>query len=251
MIRKHRQDGILEILKRQHYATVKELCEALHYSPASIYRDIEHLASLGLVKRSYGGVELAKRTRMPALPQRYDFMKKEKRHLGRAAAALVCDGDTVFIDGSTTAESMGQFLTEKKGLRVITNNLRLALYLGEYDIEVICLGGTVREKPSMLAGSITATNARHLFADKAFFSTGYFSPYGRAGTDSEVYRELHTIMLENANKSYYLADHSKLSNNLPHIGFSFGELSGVICDYPFDEEVKAAFPDTEFIFVEN
>lgn len=250
-MRKQRQDSILEILKRQHYATVKELCELLHYSPASIYRDLNHLQAAGLVKRSYGGVELAKKTRLPSLPLRYDFMKKEKRHLGRAAAALVNDGDTVFIDASTTAESMGQFLIDKKGLRVITSNLRLALFLGEYDVEVICLGGTVIEKPSMLAGGITTQNARHLFADKAFFSTGYFSARGRVGSDSALFHEIHTIMLENVNKSYYLADHSKLSDALTAFGFSFSEISGVICDYAFDEEVKASFPDTEFIFVED
>ena len=250
-MRKHRQDSILEILKRQHYATVKELCELLHYSPASIYRDLNHLQAIGLVKRHYGGVELAKKSRIPSLPLRYDFMKKEKRHLGRAAAALVNDGDTVFIDGSTTAESMGQFLTEKKNLRVITSNLRLALFLGEYDIEVICLGGTLIEKPSMLGGSITVTNANRHFANKAFFSTGYFSAQGRIGSTSENFHALHVVMLQNANKSYYLADHSKLSESLPHHGFSFSEISGIICDYDFDERVKAAFPNTEFLFVED
>ena len=248
MSRKIRQDSILAILHKQGYATVKELVTLLDYSTATVNRDLNDMQRQGLVKRSYGGVEAVKK-KYPPLPFRYDLMKKEKRHIGQRAAEEVADGDVIFIDASTTASYMSSYLSDKKDIRVITNNMQLAILLAGRGIAVTVLGGDVVESPSMLGGDTAVEQAMRLSVDKAFYSTAGFAEDGRIA-DGGTYRLLHRVMMKNAKRVYYLADEGKRCEDIKgRFLDSFAEVSCVISDFPFSEKTRAAFPETEFICV--
>ena len=250
MSKKLRQEKILAILKKQGFATVKELVSLLDYSSATVNRDLNDMQLHGTVKRSYGGVEAVEK-KHPPLPLRYDLMKKEKRHIGMRAAAEVADGDVIFIDASTTASYMGAYLADKKNIRVITNNMRLAMELSERGIAVTVLGGDVVEAPSMLGGDAAVESAMCLSVDKTFYSSGGFSEDGRIA-DGNVYGLLHRVMIKNARRVYYLADEGKRCEDIKgRARYSFREISCVISDFAFSEETRAAFPDTEFICVKE
>ena len=125
MYQSERMDEILKILKKYHYVTVDYLVEQIRYSPASIRRDLTMLEKKGLVKRSYGGVEIKSDTSIPFIFRQHS-MKLAKNSIAGRAAELVRDNDTVFIDGSTSAQYLGHFLVNKKNITVITNNMLLA-----------------------------------------------------------------------------------------------------------------------------
>lgn len=246
MPKKPRQETILHILEKQGFATVKELIDLLDYSSATINRDLNDMEKRGLVKRVYGGVEPVASKKFPPLPFRYDLNKKEKRHIGKAAASLVEDGDTVFIDASTTASYMGHYLTEKKDLHVITNNMPLAIQLSEAGVRVTVTGGSVIEPPGMLAGDEAVENASHFRADKMFFSTGGFTEEGEI-LDGNAYFLLHRVMMQNAKSVYFLADASKLGDGLPKKLCDFAAVSHVISDHIFPCELKTRYKDTVFL----
>ena len=222
MSMKLRQDKILEMLDKQGYATVKYLGDMLHYSTATINRDLNDLQKRGLVSRSYGGVELVRSPYVPIL-FRANKMRSEKKHIGRVAASFVNDGDTIFIDGSTTAQCMEQYLIEKKRLTVITNNIMIAVNLSKYDIKVICLGGTIVEPPCMLFGTETVENAEKYKVDKMFFSTQAISSDGKIA--SGVYYDLLFRTVENnAREVFYLVDHKKIDRSFCRI---YSDLSAI------------------------
>lgn len=245
MYQKERLENILQLVKRYGYVTVKYLVSSLHYSNATVNRDLNALVAQGSVRRSYGGVEYIDKKGVP-LPFRYHFMRTEKLKIGKKAAEFVRDGDTVFIDASTTAECMTEFLIDKKDLTVVTNNMALVMRLSEYGIKTVCLGGNIVEPPCMLGGEDAVENAMKYHADKMFFATGYVSEDGRIGEG--VYRLLHTVMANNSKEIYYLADHEKLDEK--HIPksylFDFSKVKGVISDYGFGEEIKKKYPSTQF-----
>ena len=58
MLKNERAERIVEILREQKYTTVQMLVDRLHYSPATVRRDLVYLEGLGLVEKSYGGVSL-------------------------------------------------------------------------------------------------------------------------------------------------------------------------------------------------
>ena len=244
MSQKLRQDQILHILEKEGYVTVRYLVEALHYSSATINRDLNAMEALKLVKRSYGGVEAAKRGHLPALTQRQYYRKKEKRRVAKAAAGLIQNGDTVFLDGSTTVQYILPFLAEKKGLHVITNNLRLAMELGSLDMEVTCLGGRVSERPYVLYGEETVENAQRYQVNKMFFSVDAVTLDGYIHSSHYL---LYKTMLKNSDEAYFLTDSTKVTDRLDLKLCDFSALAGVISDFEFPEETRKAYDRTKFI----
>ena len=176
-------------------------------------------------------------------------MKKEKRRIAQEAAKLICNGDTIFLDGSTTVQYLIPFLSEKRDLTVITNNMRLAIELGELDIKVICLGGEIKERPHVLFGDETVENAMRYHADKMFFSVAGNTLDGHI--KDTAYRLLYKIMLKNSAESYFLTDKTKTEERIGIELCDFSYLTGVISDFEFPEEIKEIYEGVNFIFAKE
>ncbi|MBR4872864.1 MAG: DeoR/GlpR transcriptional regulator [Clostridia bacterium] len=247
MSQKPRRDEILNILKRNGFCTVNALVNELHYSTATIYRDLNELEHLNLVKRSYGGVELAGRKGMMSLSSRYDYMKPEKRRLAQIAAACVEDGDTIFLAGGSTTEYMAPYLADKKNIHVITHNIRLVEYFAELGIEVTCLGGKMFDPPSILLSEETVENIMKFNTDKAFLSPTGISETGDVEV-SEAYYMVYRVSMQRAKKTYLISDKSKWGRRSDR---RISDLSGfdcVISDIAFPSTIKGDFPKTKFFF---
>ena len=247
MLRKFRQEQILNILNQQGYVTVRYLADVLQSSTATVNRDLNAMQVAGLVKRSYGGVETVAEKHFPPLLQRQFYHKREKRRIAELAVEQIQNGDTVFLDGSTTVQYMVPFLSKKKDLTVITNSLRLAMELGELGFDVLCLGGHIIEHPYVLGGEETVENAMRYHPDKMFFSVGYVTSDGLVGSAHYL---LYKTMLKNSTRAWFLTDRTKLT---PHTGTSlcdFSVLTGVISDFSFPEETRRHYADVKFIVTE-
>ncbi len=248
MSTKQRQDKIIEILGKEGYVTVKYLSDELHYSSATINRDLNALEKQRLVSRSYGGVELVRAAYVP-VNFRAHKMRIEKKQISRLAASFVKDGDTIFVDGSTTAQCMETYLVNKKGLTVVTNNIMLAMDLSGYDVRVVCLGGTVVEPPCMLYGAETVENAARYRVDKMFFSTGAVTSGGVIA--SGIYDLVLKKVAENAGEIYYLVDHKKIDQPFNTIYGDFSRVDVVVSDYDFPDETKRKYPNARFVSIDK
>lgn len=244
-----RIDLILNIIKEQGYVTVKYLCDELHYSTATINRDLNDLQKQKLIIRHYGGAELASQKGTP-LVFRYHKMRPVKRVIAKKAAELIKDEMTVFIDGTTTTQYMGQYIKPYKNLTIITNNINLASHLSEQGIQCITLGGKICEPPYMTGGIDTVKQARSYSADLAFFATRGITEDGKI-LDNDTYMELRQTMIENAKKSVFLVDHQKVGAPDARISCTLSDISAIITDYVFSDEVKAKYANTEFIEVKT
>ena len=248
MVKEQRQDMILGILNETGFVTAKELIVRTDYSSATIHRDLIELEHKGLIRRCNGGAEALNRSSIPPLPLRYDFQKEEKRRIAAAAAMLIKDGDTIFVDACTTTSYILQCLTEKKNVHIITNNIELALRVSLSGLKVTVLGGKVCERPSMLAGDLTVENIMRFRADKAFFSTVAFSHDGRiSGGDPR--HLIHRAMMERSNQVFYLACASKCQGNFEMDLCTMGDVDYVVSDYVFSDAVKNKYSQTMFVQV--
>ena len=252
-IKTERQEQIIELLKTRGYMTVRELTELLHYSSATVNRDLNDLVSRQLVTRNYGGAKYVEQTVMP-YSDRYNFLRMSKRHIARAAAALVSDGDVIFIDGSTTTQYMAEGLKGRKNLTVITHSHTLSEALHTMGHRVIELGGEIVEMPGITGGSLAVRNAALFQADKLFFSTVGLSEDGRMLTGIDRYDLLLSTMIRCSQKRCFLLDHDKFpfvthpGQNLVSIG-SLEGIDTVVSDCEFPEAFTSRFPRTEFRFV--
>lgn len=168
-----RRAKILDWLQEEGSARVRTLAEAFEVSEVTMRQDLEKLEADGHIVREHGGAFLksvTQQVRSMAL-QHLDNMDA-KRRIGRAAAALTNDGETIILDsGSTTTEVAAQ-LIGKRDMTVITNALNIALMLGaEPGFEVHMTGGHFKAPTLSLSGERSADYFRGLFVQKLFLAT--------------------------------------------------------------------------------
>lgn len=247
MYQSERLEEILRILNKYHYVTVEYLVERIRYSPASIRRDLTLLEKQGLVKRSYGGVEIKKEMYTPFKFRQYS-MKREKNGIAEKAASLVGDNDTVFIDGSSSAQYIGHFLTGKKNLTVITNNMVLSSFLVNNGIKTYCTGGCIHEYPGILAVEITNRTFLTFHADISFFSTSGFDS-GKIYEGSEAFMQHHRIMLDNSKKRVFLCGSDKIGESRKFILTDLREIDYFLSDVALPCEITGQYKNTEFICI--
>jgi DeoR/GlpR family transcriptional regulator of sugar metabolism len=128
------------------------------------------LEKQGLVKRSYGGVTYNNANFSP-FKFRQHSMKIAKNAIAKKAATLINNGDVVFIDGSSTCQYIGHYITDKKGITVLTSNMLLADFLSQHGINTYCTGGKVVEYPGILGGDLMLDSLKNFNIDITFLFT--------------------------------------------------------------------------------
>ena len=168
-----RQKQILSLLSKQGRLSVAEIVEQFSISEATARRDLETLTSQGKVQRVHGGV-IAVDQAPPELPilQRESEQANEKAAIGRAAADLIHDGETVFLGSGTTVLEAARHLRERRNLTVVTNSLPVLNALaGLKEVTVVSLGGELRDSELSFIGHITEQALAELRVDKVLIGT--------------------------------------------------------------------------------
>lgn len=243
MLKAQRIDRIFEIIKENKYITVETLVNRLHYSPATIRRDLTHLAKLGLVVKSYGGVSINEQKRPSIIREHENTADKIK--LCNSAQSLINDGDAVFVDGTTTTFFLHELLSKKKQLTVVTTNLKLAMTLGESDVKCYVTGGKVHDA-NFLEGMHCSDLLKKMRFDVAFFSCGIISPDGEVYIYEGFYNFYDTVM-ERCKKNVLLCDAHKFSDKMKFIYCDLSKFNAVISNGKFNENIQEKFPNVEFI----
>lgn len=240
-----RRMKILEWLQEEGSARVRELSAAFGVSEVTIRLDLERLEAEGHVVREHGGAYLK------TVPQQVRAMTlqhltnlDQKRRIGRAAAALVEDGETIILDSGSTTTEVAANLTDREDLTVITNALNIALNLGALpSISVHMPGGQFKAPTLSLSGEKSADYFKGLFAQKLFLATAAISRDAGLTYPSLADLYVKRAMIESAQKVILVADSSKIGRT------SFSSLGEVtlinvlVTDDGISEEDKKAFEE--------
>ncbi len=166
-----RQLELLKWLEQAGRISTEQICALFNVSPATARRDLQSLARQGKIQRVHGGAISVHRT-APEAPMllRIREQEKEKACIGRTAAELVQDGETVFLGSGTTVLQVARNLLHKN-LTVITNSLPVInLMAGKENINLIALGGNLRGSELSFIGHITEQALAEVRADKVIIS---------------------------------------------------------------------------------
>ncbi|GAA1821035.1 DeoR/GlpR transcriptional regulator [Planosporangium flavigriseum] len=142
--RRHR---ILSQARRDGAVDVAKLAADLAVAPETIRRDLRLLEKHGLVRRTHGGAYPVETARFETtLAMRTTRQVPEKRRIAAAAAELVGDAETVFIDEGFTPQLIAEALPIDRSLTVVTASLSTAAMLSAASTSttVLLLGGRVR-----------------------------------------------------------------------------------------------------------
>ncbi len=229
-----RQQRILALisqLEEGQSMSIKELAARFYSSESSVRRDIISLEDRGLVTHIYGGVMPA-RYRNSVMPAsiRDSEHSEAKEKIASAAAAMISDGDTIFLDASSTASRILKYLGGKKDIRVITNNQRIFSDFGGQDFTLYCTGGTYNFKNHNFLGHMAEEYISRVSADILFFSSVGLSESGEINDISEEETAIKRAMLARARKKVFLCDSSKLGVSKLITVCGIGDVDCVISD---------------------
>ena len=226
MLPLQRQNDILRLLGEKKEMTVKELCAALYYSPATVRRDLTELEQRGLLKRSFGGAVLTE-SYPEQLPLAIRAAKQiaAKKHICAKAAQMIRDGETIFLDASSTTYFLAPHLKGFSDLTVITNNPHLSVVLSEMKIHNFCTGGEMLNDSIALVGSDAERFVYGIHAHKCFFSAR--GVMGNEISDSsKPERDVKLAMLSRSDQHIFLCDSSKHGQHFP---YRIADLSDMTC----------------------
>lgn len=166
-----RRFEILEQVNRQGRTSVSELSRSFGVSEVTIRADLQVLAEQSLLIRTHGGAIAA--TRLSAdlsLALRRQQQVQAKDHIGEAAAKLVHDGDSIFLDTSSTALAIARHLAQRRHVTVVTNGIAIIQELMDAPgIEVVVPGGRLRRETASLIGIDGAESLARYNIQKGFF----------------------------------------------------------------------------------
>jgi DeoR/GlpR family transcriptional regulator of sugar metabolism len=147
---------ILETLRERSPVLVAEMAASLGCSEMTVRRDFESLERSGGLKRVHGGAESVF---LGAEETPYDIRALEshdaKVRIAAAAASLLADGETVVLDGGTTAMEVARELRRRR-MTVMPLALRPVFELRESpDIKLLVPGGEIRPVELSIIGDLT------------------------------------------------------------------------------------------------
>jgi DeoR/GlpR family transcriptional regulator of sugar metabolism len=231
MANQQRQEEILTYLRLHRFASIAELAETLYTSQATVRRDVEKLASMGAVKSVYGGVVLAEYENTP-VP--IFFRDKEnsasKERIAERAAELIQDNSTVVFDSSSTVRRICKHILTRKGLTVVTNNLRVCQELKNSEVKVVCTGGTLVQGRECFVGHFAENFIRQIKADSLFFSSQGLSENGDITDSSEEEIALRRGMIAATKKQFFLCDASKVGKDFPFVLCNVSDVTDTVTE---------------------
>lgn len=244
MTAEERRHKLAELLARHGFAELSLLVAEVGVSESTIRRDLSQLEEEGIVRRIHGGAVFVS-DRFSALNYavRESAAVLEKQAIGRAAAELVNDGETVLLDGGTTTFQVARHLMTRS-LQVVTNSLPIANLLSSAaGVELIFVGGYIYPRTGVALGPITQQALTSLHVDKAVM--------GVAGIMEDALYNANLLMVEaekqmmaGADEVIIVADHGKFGRRaLAHLG-GWDMIDRVVSDDGLEPQWKKLIEDT-------
>lgn len=171
-----RRQNIVRLLSGQPGMRVPEMAEIFGVSDGTIRNDLNALEESGKLQRVRGGAVVMNATEVvgvhdPVAPVDAVAYADLKQRIARWAAETVEEGDTIFLDASSTVRFMVPYLAECKRLTIVTNGLETARQLARETIHpVVLVGGMVNRSGNATTSLIGLPMLKNLNIRTAYVS---------------------------------------------------------------------------------
>ena len=231
---------ILDILQKEQYADIDTLAQKLFVSPSTVRRKLSALQKKGLVIRTHGGAQLNDdNSFFPSFTFRVHQNGFEKKKMALAAIKLIKNGDLIFLDGTTSAFFIAEYLSEFKNIRVITNGIDTLSLLAKNNITAYSTGGCVQElNRSVLVGNYAKEMIENFHADICFFSARSVYEDGEIYDCFEEENIIRKAMIKHSTRKVFLCDSTKFGKtSLFHLG-SLSDVDYIVSNHEVPDFVK-------------
>jgi len=239
-----RRQRIVSLLREQGSVQIPALAEMFGVSTQTLRKDLNFLDSKGICTRTPGGAMLNRGTgavREDAVDVKRTLFADEKVRIGKAAAALINDGESVLLDSGTTTLQVARHMNPDDAPVVVTNDVGILNELINHDnVQLVFLGGTLRRKSLSFFGTQTEQALQGLHVDKLFLAADGFDIEKGVTTHFEPEALLNRRMCEVAREVILVTDSSKFGRVCLHKILEPQRISKVVTDDGIPAEAREA-----------
>ncbi|WP_438956772.1 DeoR/GlpR family DNA-binding transcription regulator [Cognatiyoonia sp.] len=240
----NRHDYILARARQNGSVQANILAQDLNVAVQTIRRDLRQMSQAGLLERVHGGAVLPSGVANIGYDERRSLQRDFKRRIAKAAAGLIPDNASLFLNIGTTTEAVAQALLNHRNLMVVTNNLNVANILAPHpSCEVIVSGGRLRRSDGGLTGDLAAVAIQRFKVDIAVVGASAIDPDGDLlDFDAEEVRVSQKIM-QAARSTIVVGDSSKFTRKAPVRIASLAEADHFVTNALQSEQLAMACQD--------
>lgn len=240
MIPELRRNELLNILQKNQYMTIDQLATFLHISIPTVRRDLLQLEQEGLIKRNRGGASFISET---SLQWPFAFRNRSnitaKTYIAELAAAYIKNGDSLFLDSSSTCYCLAQQLKEFHEIRVLTNAIPTLQLLGNTTgITADCVCGTYHTKRASIYGYDACDYIARHHAKLCFISCQSLSIEFGAMDGSEEDVAIKKSFMEHSDQTILLIDHSKFNKSSYFQTLPINQIDTIVTDQPLPKKLE-------------
>jgi len=246
MLPAQRQARIIQQLQENGFVEISQLSEHFGTDRSTIRRDLQALEQRGVVQRTRGGAvagPASGHTDIPYAAKRIEHTP-EKQAIGRYAASLVRDSESVLLDSGSTTFQVALALRQRQDISVVTNDLNIAMCLAESPrIQLVVTGGILLESVYTLVGPRTVEELRKLHVDRAFL--GADAIHHEAGITNVTFVEVEVkrAMIAAAREVVVVADSSKFEHRALAPVCELEEVHRIVTDDRLDPAIRSLYGD--------
>ena len=247
-----RQAEIMALAKEQGRVLVDELAARFAVTPQTIRKDLNDLCDARALNRIHGGAVFPSGNENVKYEARRSMAATEKQAIGRAAADLIPDNSSLFINIGTTTEAVGDALVDHKELMVITNNINVANHLRIFpSIEVVIAGGVVRGSDGGIVGEAAVDFIRQFKVDFAVIGVSAIDEDG-ALLDFD-FREVKVAqaIIANARHVILVSDASKFERTAPVRIGHISQVQTFITDHCPSDSIRTICAEQDVRIIET
>ena len=172
MLAKERKKLIWETILQEKSILSKDLCRKFNVTNETVRKDLIELENEGKIIRAYGGAYIIDGVQNEVHANlRETVYTEEKASIGRICRSMVCAGDTIFLDESTTCCAIAKELKSIGSITVFTNSYKIIHILEDCEnVKLILTGGEFDRKNQCFVGAEVADFLKSYYVDKCFIS---------------------------------------------------------------------------------
>jgi DeoR family glycerol-3-phosphate regulon repressor len=236
---RHRQ--ILALARDAGSVAVDDLADRFDVTPQTIRKDLNILARRSMLSRVHGGAIVTSGVDNIDYGTRRTVATGAKAAIGKAAAGLIPNGASLFINIGTTTEAVASHLVHHRDLMVVSNNLNVVDILnGREGIDMIVVGGQVRQGDRAVVGALAMEFIRSFKVDYALIGASAIDPDGTLLDFAVDEVQVTRTLIQHARQVILVADCSKIGRAAPVRVGSLEAIDHLVTDRLADATLREA-----------
>ncbi len=242
-----RRKSILTQISESGQVLVHELSKEFSVSEVTIRNDLEQLEKKNMLIRARGGAIKAERG--VGIDYRISEKDKlnsdEKTRIGKKAAQLINEHDTIIIDSGTTTMEVARNLGHLNDLTVVSNAINIISQLIQLkNVNLIIPGGYLRKNSLSLVGPLAEKNLQNLYVDKVFIGVDGFDTKHGIYTPNIEEAHFNEIMITISKEVVVVCDSSKFHRRSLAYICGTDKIHTVVTDSGIPDEDRKRLEDT-------